>query len=206
MATTFAPIGFSQYSGTGSAPTYEQVTAQAAYNAGAMYKGDPIGRNTADGSVIPIASTAPVTAILAGIFVGCKYLSSSQGKTVWANYWGSADVASGNYVDVYMINDPNAQFLAQVGNSTTTGLGSQYIGFNCQFLYGTPTVVGGSGISGAYIDETQTPTTTATWPFKIVDIYRGPPGSVISDGSTVGAYNYLIVAFNNVETKTLTGQ
>lgn len=201
MANTFAPFGFSQYKGTGSAPTYEQVTGFADYNAGAMYYGDPVARTT-DGSIIPVASTGPSTVILVGIFVGCKYLSVSQKKTVWSNYWGSADVASPNTVEVYYVNDPNAQFLVQVGGSTTTGITASYIGFNCQFLYGTGNTA--SGISGAYIDETQTPTTTATWPFKIVNTYTaGPPGA---NGTATGAYNWLVVAFNNIETKTLTGQ
>lgn len=202
MANNFAPFGFSQISGVGSSPTYEQIAGFAAYNAGAMYFGDPITRNTADGSLIPVASLSPVTAILAGVFVGCKYLSVSQKKTVWGNYWPGSDVANGNTVEVYYINDPNARFLVQVGGSTTVGITAAYIGFNCQYLYGTPNTA--SGLSGAYIDETQTPTTTATWPFKIVNTYTaGAPGS---NGTSVGAYNYLIVGFNNVETKTLTGQ
>ncbi len=32
MANTNAPFGFRQYQGTGSAPTYEQVTASIGYN------------------------------------------------------------------------------------------------------------------------------------------------------------------------------
>ena len=41
MANTAAPFGFRQYSGTGSAPTYEQVAVRVAYNASAIYYGDP---------------------------------------------------------------------------------------------------------------------------------------------------------------------
>jgi hypothetical protein len=47
-----------------------------------------------------------------------------------------------------------------------------------------------------------TPTTTATLPFKLVSLVTNPPGS---NGTEAGVYNYVIVAFNNVETKTLTG-
>ena len=202
MANTFTPFGFSQISGNGSSPTYEQIEGFCASTTGAMYYGDPVTRATADGSIIPVASLSPVTSILAGVFVGCKYLSVSQKRTVWSNFWGAADVASGNLVTVYYVNDPNARFLVQVGGNTTTGITAAYIGFNCQFLYGTGNTA--NGLSGAYIDQTQTPTTTATWPFKIVNTYTGgPPGS---NGTQAGQYNYLIVAFNNVETKTLTGQ
>jgi hypothetical protein len=196
MANTFAPFGFSQFSGTGSAPTYEQVVGFCAYNTAAMYFGDPIFQN-ANGTVYP---TTPGTGILAGVFVGCKYLSVSQKRTVWSNFWGAADVASTNTVEVYYVNDPNAKFLAQVGGSSSTGLAVTDIGANVQFAYGTPNTM--SGISGAYIDITVTPTTTATLPFKVVGLDTAPPGA---NGTEAGAYNYAIVAFNNVSTKTLSG-
>lgn len=196
MANNFAPFGFSQYSGTGSAPTYEQNVGFCNYNTAAMYYGDPVFQN-ADGSVYP---TTPGTAALAGIFVGCKYLSVSQKRTVWSNYWGAADVASGNTVEVYVVNDPNAKFVAQVGGSSSTGLVAADIGANVQFNYGTPNTF--SGISGAYIDITVTPTTTATLPFRVVGLVAAPPGA---NGTQSGAYNYAVVAFNNVVTKTLTG-
>jgi hypothetical protein len=196
MANVFAPFGFSQHSGTGSSPTYEQVVAYCAYNTAAMYFGDPVFQN-ANGTVFP---TTPGAGILAGIFVGCKYLSVSQKRTVWSNFWGAADVASTNTVEVYIINDPNAKFLAQVGGSSSTGLAVTDIGANVQFAYGTPNTM--SGLSGAYIDITVTPTTTATLPFKVVSLDVNPPGS---NGTEAGAYNYAIVAFNNVSTKTLTG-
>jgi len=196
MANTFAPFGFSQWSGTGSAPTYEQNVGFCAYNTAAMYFGDPVFQN-ADGSIYP---TTPGTGILAGVFVGCKYLSVSQKRTVWSNFWGAADVASGNTVEVYVVNDPNAKFLAQVGGSTSTGLAVTDIGANVQFNYGSPNTM--SGVSGAYIDITVTPTTTATLPFKVVGLVTSPPGA---NGTASGAYNYAVVAFNNVSTKTLTG-
>ena len=192
MANTNAPFGFRQSSGTGSAPTYEQVVGFCAHNTAAMYFGDPIFQN-ANGSVYP---TTPGTGILAGVFAGCKYLSVSQKRTVWSNFWGAADVASGNTVEVYYVNDPNAKFLVQTGS---TGATVAAIGANVQFSYGTPNTM--SGISGAFVDIT-TALDTATLPFKVVSLDVDPPGS---NGTEAGAYNYVIVAFNNVSTKTLTG-
>ena len=197
MANTFAPFGFSQYKGTGSAPTYEQVTTFCQYNTAAMYYGDPVFRNGTTGGIYP---TTPGAGVLAGVFVGCKYLSVSQKRTVWSNYWGAADVASTNTVECYVVNDPNAQFLAQVGGSSSVGLAAADIGTNVQFNYGSPTAA--SGISGAYIDITVTPAATATLPFRVVSLPADPPGA---NGTASGAYNYAVVAFNNVETKTLTG-
>ena len=162
-----------------------------------MYFGDPVYRDGTGGGVYP---TTPGVLALAGVFAGCKYLSVSQKRTVWSNFWGAADVASGNIVTCYVNNDPNAKFLAQVGGSTSVGLVAADIGTNVQIAYGTPSTA--SGISGAYIDITVTPTTTATLPFRVVSLVTDPPGA---NGTAAGAYNLAIVAFNNVETKTLTG-
>ena len=151
MANTNAPFGFRQLSGTGSAPTYEQVVGFCAYNTAAMYFGDPIFQN-ANGSVFP---DTPGTGILAGVFAGCKYLSVSQKRTVWSNFWGAADVASTNTVEVYFVNDPNAKFLVQTGS---TGATTAAIGANVQFSYGTPNTM--SGISGAFVDITTAAVTT----------------------------------------------
>ncbi len=196
MANTFAPFGFQQYSGTGSAPTYEQAVGFCAYNTAAMYSGDPIFQNS-DGSWYP---TTPGTGIVAGIFVGCKYLSVSQKRTVWSNYWGAADVASTNTVEVYAVNDPNATFKVQVGGSTSVGAAATDIGANVQFAYGTGSTL--SGISGAYLDISVTPTTTATLPFKLIGLITSPPGA---NGTEAGVYNLALVRANNFVTKTLTG-
>ena len=195
MANTSAPFGFRQASGTGSAPTYEQVATFCAYNTGAMYFCDPVFRKDTGG----IWPTTPGTDALAGVFVGCKYLSVSQKRTVWSNFWGASDVASTNTVECYIINDPNAKFVAQVGGSASTGLVAADIGTNVQFDYGTPSTA--SGISGAYIVY-NSQNTTATLPFRVVSLVLDPPGA---NGTASGAYNLAIVAFNNVETKTLTG-
>jgi hypothetical protein len=197
MANTFAPFGFRQYRGNGSAPTYEQVATFCAHDTAAMYFGDPVFRNATTGGIYP---TTPGANVLAGVFVGCKYLSVSQKRTVWSNYWGAADVAPGNLVECYVVNDPNAQFLAQVGGSTSVGAAVTDIGANVQFAYGTPTPA--NGISGAFVNIAVSPAATATLPFKVVSLVTQPPGS---NGTEAGAYNYVVVAFNNVETKTLSG-
>ena len=144
MANTFAPFGFRQYSGTGSAPTYEQTVAYVAYNnTTAIYFGDPVVQlNTGY-----IAQATAGTTQIAGIFVGCKYLSVSQKRTVWSNYWpGTSDVASGNSIEAYVINDPNAQFLVQSGNGGPVTFAS--IGNNLNFAMGTGNSA--NGISGAH--------------------------------------------------------
>ena len=195
MANTFAPFGFSQNRGTGSAPTYEQVVAPVAYNTANIFYGDPVFR-LSDGSVAGVTTgPGPGTGVLAGIFVGCKYLSVSQKRTVWSNWWIGSDVVSGNTVEAYLVNDPNAQFLVQ--SSGGSGITQAMIGQLIQFAYGTGNTA--SGISGAYIDATSVGS-TSTLPFRVVSL-TFPVGS---NTALTGQYNYAIVAFNNVETKVVT--
>ena len=201
MANTNAPFGFSQRSGTGSSPTYEQVPRLIAAAPAAIFQGDPVF-TISDGTIAG-ASTGPGpgTAIIAGIFVGCDWLSVSQKRTVWSNYWPSADIAVSTTANAKIVNDPNAQFLVQMGGSSSVGFVLADVGLNCQFAYGTGSTA--SGLSGAYIDETVPRATTNTFPFRVVALVTSPPGG---PGTASGAYNYASVAFNNVETKSLVAQ
>ena len=196
MANTQAYFGFRQYQGTGSAPTYEQVAVRIVYNATNIFFGDPVA-NDANGYVVQASSNSLASGV-AGIFVGCQYLSVSQKRTVWSNYWPGSDVASGNTVTGYIVNDPNAKFLVQ---SDSTGIATTDINANIGFAIGTGNTA--NGISGAYLDTT-TINTTNPLPFRIISLVDFPPGSqgTISSGQ---AYDYAVVAFNNVATKQLTG-
>jgi hypothetical protein len=193
MANTNAPFGFRQISGTGSAPTYEQVTMRVAYNnTTPIYFGD---------AVIPLSSgyigqATASTVQVAGIFVGCKYLSTSMKRTVWSNWWPGSDVAStAPDVEAYIVNDPNAKFLVQAGG---TAVGISAINANIQLNVGTGNAT--SGISGMYVE---TPATTATLPFRVVALVTDPPGANGTDYAS--AYNQIIVAFNYASTRTTDG-
>ena len=202
MANTQAYFGFRQYQGTGSAPTYEQVPAAVNYNASAIYYGDPVTWQS-DGSIARSASTGATPAALgiAGIFVGCQYLSVSQKRTVWSNYWPGSDVAAGNVVTGYIVNDPLAKFVAQ---TDSTGLALADVNSTIGFAIGSGNTA--NGLSGAYLDTTtlNTATYNVNAPFKVVGIINDPPGSqgTLSNGQ---AYDYAIVSFNNVVTRNFQG-
>ena len=185
MSNTSAPFGFRQYRGLGSAPTYEQAVMKiASTNATAIYYGD---------AVVPVTGTATgyikqataSTVALAGIFIGCKYLSISRKYTTWSNYWPGSD-ASGD-VEAYVVNDPNAQFLVQAGG-TNVGFGK--VGQNIQLNVGTGN--SSTGISGMYVES---PATTSTLPFRVVDVVTNPPG--VNGSDSASSYNFVIVQFNN---------
>ena len=79
MATNVsAPFGFRQFSGRGSAPTYEQVAVSIDYNATNIFYGDPVVLQ-ADGNELPteqlplnqaLAAGKRVTGIVMGIAGG----------------------------------------------------------------------------------------------------------------------------------------
>lgn len=190
MANTNAPFGFRQAKGNGSAPTYEQVEMLiASTNTTPIYFGD---------AVIPlntgyIAQATASTVQLAGIFQGCKYLSTSQKRTVWSNYWPGADNTGD--VTAYVVNDVNSRFIVQAG---ATAIGIASINANIQLNVGTGNTA--TGISGMFVE---TPNTTDTLPFRVVGLVTDPPGANGTD--IASAYNYVIVAFNNVSGKNLNG-
>lgn len=187
MANTNSPFGFRQYKGTGSAPTYEQNTRKiASNNSTAIFSGD---------AVIPlttgyIAQATASTVRMEGIFVGCKYVSTSQKRTVWSNYWPGSD-ATGD-VEAYVVDDPNAQFVVQAG---ATAIGFANIGEYIQLNVGTGNTA--TGISGMFVES---PGTTVTLPFIVKGLVETPPGANGTD--ITSAYNLVIVGFNNASTRT----
>ena len=110
---------------------------------------------------------------------------------------GGSPVTSANQstISAWIINDPNAQFLVQ---TDSTGVTQSQVGGNNDFNIGTGTAANGK--SGAYLIHT-TATTPVNYPFRLTGLQLNPPGQ---NGTSSGAYNFVTVAFNNVETKNLT--
>jgi len=193
MANTFAPNGFLQYQGgAGGAPTFAQSTRKiASGNATAIFTGDPV-MPVIGSATGYITQGAAGTTVLAGIFVGCKYLSTSQKRVVWSTYWPGSDAT--NDVEAYVIDDPNARFVVQSSGTgfpvtgtlaaQTSGVQGQY----AQFTIGTGSTA--TGRSGAYISAVGT---TVTYPFIVVDYAV----SFANGGDPTTQYCNLIVGFNN---------
>ena len=208
MANTNNPYGFRQYSGTGSSPTYEQqIMSIASGYSTAIYFGDPVVQINTGYIQQAASSSGSGNTAIAGIFAGCKYLSTSQKQIVVSNYWPGSD-ANGD-VTAYVINDPNAQFIAQTANSNTTAtaVGLSNVGNNIGFYIGTGST--SNGISGAYADQYRIGT-DSSMPFRIVALANYTPGqtsplSTINGNDYTTAYNAIIVAFNNAGLKSLTG-
>jgi hypothetical protein len=186
MANTNAAFGFSP-DGTvgGGTPNFRLSRRLIASNYGTkIFTGDAVSPtiSTSTGYIVQAAAT---TTALAGIFMGCKYLSTSQGRQVWSQYWPGAD-ATGD-VTAYVIDNPDAQFVVQAGG---TAIPFAAMNQNVQLNVGTGNTL--TGRSGMYVEN---PTTTATLPFTIVGFVQDPPGVNGTDITT--AYNWVRVTFNN---------
>ena len=192
MANTQAYFGFTQYQGgAGGAPTFAQSVRRIASSSGAIYTGDPVmpAVGSANGYIV---QASPGSTTLAGIFVGCKYLNTSLGRTVWSNYWPGSG-ATGD-VEAYVIDDPNARFIVQTSTTSfpitgtlstqTSGVQGQY----AQFSIGSGNT--STGRSGAYLSSLAT---TATFPFVVIDYQVG----VQNGGDPTSQYCNVIVGFNN---------
>lgn len=194
MANTFAPFGFRPVS-TSNGPINWRMSVRrvAAGDTTAIYRGDAVVPDTSTANGYIKQATAGAVA-LAGVFWGCQYLSTSQKRTVWSQYWPGSD-ATGDVI-AYVVDDPNARFLVQTSGSSfqITGSVSTFtsspVGQLAQLNVGTGSSV--TQQSGMYLD---TVGTTATFPFQIVDMVIDPPGSNGADPTS--NYNYVVVGFNN---------
>jgi hypothetical protein len=169
------------------------------------------------------SGTVTVVTPIAGIFVGCRYLSVSQKKPIWQNYWPGAD-ANGD-VTAYVITDPNAQFIVGTGNSNTTAtpVGFANIGQNIGFHYSQSGLAGltkgnvANGLSTMFADQYSLiansaagPAVNAFLPFRIIALANYVPGALsplqsINGNDWTTAYNRIIVGFNNAMPRVFTG-
>lgn len=205
MANTFTPNGFS-WSGLliGAAPSASQRPYQILYsNTHQIYSGDPVTLLSSGyiDTLAPGSVTSTVMPI--GIFRGCSYISSSQSRQVWSPQYPGADQITNGIVTAYIEDDPNSTWTVQTGYSSTgSGAATQaMVGENATYAYGTGSTY--TGQSGAYIDLSTAPATTAAYPFRIIGLVSDPPGANGTDTTT--QYNLVKVAWNNQFYRQLTG-
>lgn len=188
MANTTGYMGFKHIGFLpGYAPDYQlQSKLTAVGNATAIYRGDPV--TFSSGYVI--AADAAASAKVDGIFDGCTYTDSS-GNTKWSPYCPAAQTAT-----VYILASPGAMFLGQASNTAIT---RAQINSNIGYVAGTGQTTGG-GFSLYTLDSAKIGT-TATYPFRLVNLFSdiAPSGTNGTDNSS--AYNMAVVALNNVDFK-----
>lgn len=205
MANTNVPFGLQFLGYKGSPPTNsalrERRNGILSTNTTAIYFGDLI-KKSADGYLYQWTSGS--SAYLAqGVFVGCKYSSSSQQTVVPQPYWPGTDAASGSISIKYQDSAlaPSALYKIQ---TDSTGVTLADIGMNFDIVVGSGSTLGGAK-SGSYLDVGSI-TTATTAPLQLVDLWvnwsmgNSPGGagtsSTLAPGTQAGAYNWAVVAIN----------
>lgn len=132
-------------------------------------------------------STAGTTDANLGVFMGCKYLNTALGRTVYSNYWPGSG-ATGDII-AQVIVDPMVVFEVQTTSTGPAVFADLWANFD--FIAGTSA----NGISKQALDYTSIATTN-TLPFKLVQIpgLDSPESSEI-DATT--AYNIVQVTLNH---------
>ena len=166
----------------------------ASGNTTPICKGDLV-QNLSTGYVAISAAGVAVSQV-AGVFLGCRYLSTSQGKWVYSSYWPSGDHAVDGYAEILPIAGVSPQLFKVQALSTQFTLAD--VGNNCDISVGTSTVVGGYGQSGMTLDR-GTIATTATLPFRIVGLLSdiSAPGANGTDNTS--SYNIVLVQSNSTQ-------
>lgn len=203
MANVLAPFGFSVVETAGGPVNYSSSSNPPyrirAGNSTAIFFGDLVryGASSDAGYMVQWANgDGSTTQQAVGIFIGCKYYSTSQRKTVWNNYWPGSD-ATGD-VEAYVVDDPNTLFKVQSGYATAAI--TQTSQGLCADIVASPTGSTTTGISGMSLAQ-PTASSPTVLPFKVWSVVTSPSTANGTDLTT--AYNYLIVSFNNQIYKSL---
>jgi hypothetical protein len=204
MANNNAPFGFRDLASANGAPSnFPLIRATIAYNdATQIFTNDPVAMTATGGQITQWQNGTSVATNLWGIFKGCKFLSAFTGKVQYSPFWpGSGAVASTAQQSIVAYLQPIAlsttpYFVVQSGSA---GCGVNNIGANVDVVLGTGNTL--TGQSGAYLDSTFT--TTNTLPFRVMGLYGVGEFSDynnVGPGSESGAYNWVVVAANNMLT------
>lgn len=194
MANTNAPFGLRVLGvNSGGTPGFPLITRIVDKDdTQAIYRGDGV-KNETTGYVSAITAAGTVASQWAGIFWGCEYLSTAQGKKVFSSYWPGADAAAD--VTAFLVplaGHPPVEIVAQ---ATSTAFAFEDIGEEVDIGYQAGTPYGGWAKSGTTLAQS-TLGTGPTLPFRIVDLWsaRTLSGQEGTDNSS--SYNWVVVRFN----------
>ena len=109
----------------------------ASGNSNAIYHGSPV-IPLSTGYIDIVGAAAGGSVSLVGAFMGCEYVSSTTGKTVWSNYWRGAGADSNHPVKAFVEDDPDQLFVIATDASWTSKATARASVFaNANFATGT---------------------------------------------------------------------
>jgi hypothetical protein len=91
----------------------------ASGNSNAIYHGSPV-IPLSTGYIDIVGAAAGGSVSLVGAFMGCEYVSSTTGKTVWSNYWPGSGADSNHPVKAFVEDDPDQLFVIATDASWTS--------------------------------------------------------------------------------------
>lgn len=192
MANTNAPFGLRQTGyAEGQAPTFGMSNfGISSADTNAIGWGDPVKLDSSTG-LIQRWTAGTSSVLLAGVFVGCEYMSTS-GTWTFSNWWPGGGAASNPIAKVIPATQSSAQFLIQATTTATSAM----IWANADLTMGSVNTT--TGMSGAALNSASV-ATTATFPLKIVSLYGTPYGlNAVGPGSdSASANNWVVVRFNS---------
>lgn len=183
MTNTNAPRGFGQSSAIpGSVPNFGLIKGLMAYNASAVYKGDPL--KLVSGKVAVATVTGGTGAAVVGIADSFSWVSIAQGRRVWQSFYPGSDSVGNADVTVHYIGLPDALFDVQVngGPAVQADVGSF-------FNWATGTGNTYSGLSGFSLDYSTKNATQGSLPFVLFELLQAPSTDPTSQ------YNIVRVGF-----------
>ena len=189
--------GFWPVRTTAGAPWNGQVTRYyvPSSDGTAIYCGDAVKlAGTTDGKGVRAVTRAAAGDALVGIMIGVAPVATngfnSNTPTPDLNTPQYRAASTGKYV--YVVDDPNVEFTAYV----STGIAEADVGLNVNF-----TATAGSAYTGmsAEVIDGATEATTATLPFKIMEVVQSP------DVDPSATALRLVVKINNHQLASSTG-
>jgi hypothetical protein len=194
MSNPNSPSGFQWIGWNQGGPAVTGGTIErkiAAGNTSPICHGDLVQQLST--GYVAISAAGVAGSLTVGVFLGCKYLSTSQGRVVYSNYWPSGDHAyDGTAIIMPIAGVPPQQFTVQ---ALLTNFTFADVGANCDISVGTQVIAGGNGTSGMTLDRS-TIGTTATLPFRIVGMYSSIAPYGTSGTDDTSSYNRVIVQSN----------
>jgi hypothetical protein len=184
MTNTNSPRGFGPSSLiSGAVPNFGLTTVPMAYNASAVYKGDPL--KLVSGKVAVATVTGNTGAAVIGIADSFSWVSIAQARRVWQSFYPGNDSQGNADVTVWMVNQPDALFDVQInagGPAVQADVGSF-------FNWATGTGNTYSGLSGFSLDYSTKNATQGSLPFVLYSLNQAPGTDPTSN------YNIVRVGF-----------
>lgn len=198
MANTLASFGFRFVKSLlTNSPNYQLTERRIAYdNSNTIGYGDPV--KLLNTGYLDLMAAGGST--IDGIFLGCQYPDSTAiGGYRWINQWNAPSLASTAEVKAFVITDPFALFQVQVNG---TAMAQTNIGNNIDITAASSGNPNAAGFSQCSLDAA-TADTTATYPFRIVDIVYPPAFNATY--SATAANNIVVVRMNTSDQLNTTG-